>query len=171
MKFRCKCCGEEHDLSELSFGADSPFQWAMISDAERAKSLLTPDQCVIESSEGTSRYVRACLDIPIRGEDKAFSWGVWLSLSKKSFDEMHEHWTDPERTKLGPYFGWLSTRVPGYPDTMYLKTMVHQREVGQRPSVEVEPTEHPLALDQRRGVDPDWLRELAEDLLHAQDED
>src|SRR5215831_8075762 len=44
-----------------------------------------------------------------------------------------------------------STKVPGYPDTAFLKTMVHQREVGVRPSVELEPTDRPLAVDQRDG--------------------
>lgn len=80
---------------------------------------------------------------------------------------MHEHWTDPERTRLGPYFGWLCTPVPGYPDTMYLKTMVHQREVGRRPLVMLEPTQHPLSIDQREGVDPARLRALVADVLHG----
>lgn len=169
MKFTCSTCGEDHDLSEISFGADAPFQWEMLSDAERGESLLTPDQCVIESSEGTGRYIRACLEIPIQGQDKQFTWGVWCSLSETSFDEMHEHWRDPDRIHLGPYFGWFCTRIPGYPDTMYLKTMVHQRDVGQRPTVELEPTDHPLAVHQRQGVDPQVLRELVVRLLHDEE--
>ncbi len=87
-------------------------------------------------------------------------------MSEKSYTEMHQHWDDSERVRFGPYFGWLCTRLPEYPDTMYLKTMVHQRAVGQRPTVELEPTDHPLALEQRHGISPERLRQIAEKLLH-----
>jgi hypothetical protein len=68
---------------------------------------------------------------------------------------------------LGPHFGWLCTKIPGYHDTVFLKTMVHQREVGLRPSVELEPTEHPLAVDQRQGIDEKRMRKIASGLLHS----
>jgi hypothetical protein len=71
---------------------------------------------------------------------------------------MTEHWDDPDRLRFGPYFGWLSTAIPEYPDTMYLKTIVHQRAVGERPSVELEATDHPLAVDQRNRISRERLR-------------
>ena len=79
---------------------------------------------------------------------------------------MSEHWDDPERTNCGPYFGWLCTNVPGYPETAFLKTMVHQREVGMRPFVELERTDHPLAVEQREGVEERRLKELVVRFLH-----
>jgi hypothetical protein len=33
-----------------------------------------------------------------------------------------------------------------------LKTMVHTQPVGVRPSIELEPTDHPLAIEQREGI-------------------
>ena len=51
-----------------------------------------------------------------------------------------------------PYFGWLSTSIPGYPDTLNLKTHVHTRAIGIRPFIELEPTNHPLAIEQREGI-------------------
>jgi hypothetical protein len=166
MRFTCARCGAEHDIDEVSFGTDAPLQWDLLSDAERSRSILGGEQCEIESAEGRSFYIRACLEIPVRGRARAFAWGVWCSLSEKSYIEMSEHWNDPRRTTLGPYFGWLCTNVPGYPDTAFLKTMVHQREVGIRPIVEVEATDHPLSVDQRRGVDETRLRETVVALLH-----
>ena len=79
---------------------------------------------------------------------------------------MTEHWDDANRARLGPYFGWLCTKIPGYPDSVFLKTMVHQREVGARPYVELEASDHPLAVDQRAGIDRQRLRDIVVKLLH-----
>src|SRR5881398_1763911 len=97
---------------------------------------------------------------------RTFSGGVWCSLSEKSYLEVSDHWEDPARERLGPYFGWLCTKIPGYPDTAFLKTMVHQRAVGVRPWVELERTDHPLAVDQRDGIEEDRLRGIVIGLLH-----
>src|SRR4051812_31925049 len=106
--FRCATCSEDHDLSAISFGADAPAQWDRLDDDERAQSVLSPDQCVIAIGEETHRFIRGCLVIPIAGTARSFTWGVWASLSEASFEEMSEHWEDPARIRLGPYFGWLS---------------------------------------------------------------
>lgn len=166
MNFRCASCGKLHDLSEVSFGADEPFPWLVVTDEERARSELTPDICVLDSTEGRDFFVRACLQIPIKSSDRTFTWGVWVSLSEKSFVEMRDRWDDPERTGLGPYFGWFCTKLPEYPNTLSLKTHVHQRAVGLRPLVELEPTDHPLAVHQREGIEPAELQAMITRLLH-----
>lgn len=168
MRFTCAGCGEVHDLTEISFGTEAPLQWELLSEEERAKSMLSGEQCVIESEEGKSFYLRANLEIPIRGTDRVFTWGVWCSLSEKSYEEVADNWDNPKRTEIGPHFGWLCTAIPGYPDTAFLKTQVHQREVGVRPWVELEPTEHPLAVDQREGIEEERLKEMVCELLHEQ---
>jgi len=137
-----------------------------MSDGERERSVLGEEQCVIETLDGTHYFVRACLEIPVVGRDTPFTWGVWCSLSEKSFLEMSEHWHDPERNKLGPYFGWLCTRIPEYLDTMFMKTRVHQRPVGIRPFVELEESEHLLSVHQRYGFDEGELRSIVSRLLH-----
>lgn len=144
-------------------------QWDFVSDAERAASDLGDEQCILQADGQRHFFVRACLDVPIRSTGRDFTWGVWVSLSEISFQEMSDQWEDPSRTSLGPYFGWLCTRIPGYPDTVLLKTMVHQREVGQRPTVELEPTDHPLSVDQRDGIEPARLQEIVRELLHPDD--
>ena len=166
MEFICSTCGKTHDVSEISFGADAPVQWNLLSDVERAESELGGEQCVVVTKDQRHFFVRACLDVPIQATERAFTWGVWVSLSEKSFFEMSDHWEDPERIRLGPYFGWLSSKIPEYPDTMFLKTTVHQRAVGQRPLVELEATDHPLSVDQRNGIDPSRLQEMIVKLLH-----
>ena len=168
MTFTCSACGETHDLSNISFGADRPSQWHKLTDDEKERCELTSDQCTMETAEGTHFFVRGCLDVSIKGTGTEFTWGVWVSLAEHSFVEMSEHWHDPARVELGPYFGWLCTEVPLYPDTMFLKTNVHQRAVGVRPKIELEPTDHPLAIHQREGIDSAELERIVQQLLHAE---
>ncbi len=166
MRFTCPTCGAEHDLDEISFGTEAPLQWDLLSEDERSRSLLAGEQCEIESHEGRSFYIRACLEIPIRGTDRAFTWGVWCSLNERSYVQISENWDDAARLSIGPHFGWLCTKIPGYPDTVFLKTMVHQRDVGLRPLVELEATDHLLAIDQREGIDEERLKQTVVELLH-----
>ncbi len=166
MRFTCATCGSEHDLDQISFGTDAPVQWDLLSEDERSQSGLAGEQCEIESHEGRSFYIRACLEIPIRGTGRTFVWGVWCSLSENSYAEISEHWDDPRRSRLGPHSGWLCTKIPGYADTIFLKTMVHQRDVGVRPLVELEATDHLLAVDQQDGIDEDRMKEIVIGLLH-----
>ena len=61
----CVTCGKEHDATEVSFGADAPVQWNLITENERARSVLAGEQCEIESSEGRSFYIRCCLSVAV----------------------------------------------------------------------------------------------------------
>jgi hypothetical protein len=47
-----------------------------------------------------------------------------------------------------------------YPTTLNLALNVHTRPIGQRPFLEVEPTDHPLAVEQREGITLDRVREI-----------
>jgi hypothetical protein len=64
--------------------------------------------------------------------------------------------------------GWNST--PGGVKPTYLKTHVHTRPVGQRPYIELEPTDHPLAVEQRNGITMARVRDIAAALLHHNEE-
>ena len=60
---------------------------------------------------------------------------------------------NPNTSAIGPFFGWLCTRIAYYPaDTCGLKTMAHFQDGNLRPLIVVEPTDHPLAVDQREGI-------------------
>src|SRR5262245_4942354 len=104
MRLRCSECGCEHDLEQMSFVAPAPGPWSALSDAERSRSQLTRDQCVLRTEGETAFFVAAMLAIPIQGTGAEYCWGVWVSLSEASFTEMTDHWHDPGRVALGPYF-------------------------------------------------------------------
>ncbi len=139
-----------------------------IPEAERAeRTLLSSDQCVIDDEHF---FVVGNIDIPIIGAKELFSWDVWVSLSQKNFTRAHQLWKKRGRASEPPYFGWLSTLLPGYPNTLSLKTHVHTRAVGRRPFVELEPTDHPLAVEQRTGITWERVQEIAELVLHSESE-
>jgi hypothetical protein len=163
--FVCRHCGIVHAGLPLAFGADEPIYVEDIPAAERSDRVsLSSDQCIID---GKHYFVRGCLEIRIADSSDVFDRGVWVSLSEKSFQRVSELWTEPGRESEPSFFGWLSSRLPGYPDTLNLKTRVHLRPVGIRPFIELEPTEHPLSLEQQRGISAERARQIAESLLHG----
>ena len=130
--------------------ADRPANYWDVPEQHRANDeFLTSDSCVIADR---FFFVHGCLEIPVHGYDDGFVWGVWVSLKEENFFLWQEHYDVELRSHLGPFFGWLCTRLPGYPDTMHLKTMVHLRDHGLRPRIALEPTDHPLAVEQQSGI-------------------
>ena len=108
-------------------------------------------------------------EIPVIDGPEPFSWGVWVSLSEANFLRASEVWYDPQRVNEPAYFGWLCNSLPDYPETLNLKTMVHTRDVGLRPLIELEPTDHPLAVEQRNGITMKRVQEIAEKAHHHND--
>ncbi len=163
--YTCRTCGQYHEGLPLSYGADAPYIWFGIPEEERdQRAFLSSDQCVIDESYF---FIVGNLEIPIIGGDEIFSWTVWVSLSESNFERAAELWYEEGRESEPPYFGWLSTHLPVYPPTLNLKTLVHTRPVGERPFIEVEPTDHPLAVEQREGITWERIQEIAEHLLHS----
>jgi hypothetical protein len=143
-------CGNSKGGLPFCFGRPAPDYYFGIPEAERAKRvLLDTDLCVIDKKY---HFIRGCLDIPIVGTQDVFRWLVWVSLSEKNFDRAVDVWETQGRQSEPPYFGWLSTSLPYYPETLNLKTNVHTRPVGERPMIELEPTSHMLAVEQRQGI-------------------
>ena len=165
LTFQCRTCGEVHvGLPAFHFGG--PAQLGAVPPEEfDARVDLTDDSCTLDL-DGQHHFVRAQLEIPIRGTDDHLTWSVWCSLSAASFSRYVELFDDAGREPGEAFFGWLCNAVPEYPDTMFLKTHVHVRSYPLRPWVELEPTEHPLAVEQREGISAERAIALAERLLH-----
>jgi hypothetical protein len=161
--FTCSCCGQYFDELPMSYRVEAPYNWPRLSRWQRMRSRLNPDLCVIENKEF---YIRGRLELPVIDGPEPFSWDVWVSLSAKSYKQTLAMWEVSGRESEPPYFGWLSVRLPLYPETINLKTNVHTRPVGQTPFVELEPTDHPLAIEQREGITMARVQEIAEAVLH-----
>ena len=165
--YTCSNCGEIHEGLPFSYGTHAPALWFEIPEDEREhRALLSSDQCVIDEEHF---FILGSLEIPVLdAEEDLFSWNVWVSLSEQNFDRMLELWETDGRESEPPYFGWLSTALPCYSETtLNLRTNVHTRPVGERPFIELEPGDHPLAIEQVRGISRSRVQEIAESVLHA----
>lgn len=159
----CNACGETHQgLTDLA--CDMPAQWPGTEDKASNSALdlsgnfLSEDFCVLE---GQHFFVRAVLELPIRGSGgQLFGLGAWATLSRKNFTRYIQAFDSGEQDELGPWFGWFSNRLEGYPDTLNLKCQVHPVSGRQRPRISLEPTPHPLAVDQQSGITFDRLLEI-----------
>jgi hypothetical protein len=163
MHFTCKTCGEDHEgLPDLAF--DAPYYFYTVPEAERDdRCTLGSDLCSIDERDF---FIRACLEIPLIDGEGCFAWGVWMSVSERNFRRYQEVFDEPVQSHVGPFPGWLSSLVPGYPDTLRLKARAHLRDHGERPLLELEPTDHPLAVAQREGITLAELQEIYEAHLH-----
>lgn len=164
VSYVCSRCGEVHE-TPLSFAFEAPVYWYGIPEDERARRVVLDEElCVIDTKYF---FIKGRICLPIQGQPDPFVWLVWVSLSEASFRRAVAAWERPGRESEPPYFGWLSSEIPGYPSTVKLKTNVHTRPLGERPTIELEPTDHPLAVEQRDGISLDRVREIAERALHA----
>lgn len=163
MNFTCKTCGKNHQ-GIPSYGSDRPSQYWEVPEEKRDEDVfLTEDSCVIAER---FFFIRGCIELPILGTEEVFVWGAWVSLKEENFFKWQELYEEKFRSDNGPYFGWLSTSLPTYPETRSLKTMVYQRNEGTRPFIDIEKTEHPLAIEQRDGITFERLQEIVDSIEH-----
>lgn len=161
-EWTCPSCGEEHQgLFDLC--GRHPAQWPHGEEYEENAALrfdgdfLSEDFCVLG---GEHFFVRSALLLPIKGTDLAFGFGVWCTLSRKNLDLYIESFDSGVQAHLGPFFGWFSTEMRGYPDTINIKAQLYPQNGRKRPVVKLMPDDHPLAIDQRNGITFDQVLDL-----------
>ena len=163
--FRCAQCDAIHEGPPLSYGVRAPDAWDALPKRERKlRAVLTDERCVID---GEHHFVKGNVRIPIVDGPSVLDWTVWVSLSGANFARAVELWNAPGRESEPGYFGWLSNLLPAYPSTINLRTTVHTQPVGVRPLIELEASDHPLAIEQRKGITMRRVQEIAEQLLHG----
>ena len=165
MRWRCSRCGEEHEGLPLDWAFDKPAFW----EGPRADGdELTEDTCVwTDDADERAYFVRGVLMLPVRDTGQVFGYGVWSSLSERSYTRFLERWDDEDREHEPPYFGYLSNSLPGYPDTLSLHLAVVTRSLELRPSfVLLSDRQHPLVHEQWQGIDSARVQEIAELNLH-----
>ena len=162
MKFKCGECDEVHE-GLPHWGCNSPDYYEPVPHHEREQRCkLSPDFCIVDESF----FVRAVLLVPVAETEQPFGWGVWSTLSEPNFQRYYDLYEAEDMGDEGPYFGWFSNRLPFYPNTLNLKVQVHLQNGGMRPLLELEPCDHPLALDQMNGMSWDHAVTIAGRLLH-----
>ena len=166
-EFRCHECGRIHRGSP-SFSTDGP---PISPDIEDERIVIDTDTCVIDDEEF---FIRGMLEVPIEGAREPFSWGLWVSQSRESFERYVETY-DKDQSDDGS-FGWLAASLPGYDrspdggDPIVLACDVYWRDVGLRPLIVPHECDHQLYRDVVNGISWDRAIELARLIMHPEDE-
>jgi hypothetical protein len=151
----------------MAFGPDAPQNWFGIPEADRAtRADLTDAICIIDETEF---YIRGCVEIRVRDSSKPFVWVVWVSVSQDSFHYIVDRWNSPDLPipqGEPPRFGWLSNWIEGYPEPTEIRCHVFLRSGNMRPRIVLQPTDYPLAVEQRHGITLDRVKEIAAGLGH-----
>jgi hypothetical protein len=160
IRYKCSQCGKEH-VGPPSFAFDAPVYYNGLNETDKAKSILTPDACVIL---GTDFFIRTILEVPIIGADAPFTWGVWVSQSKDNFIFYDQHFKEDLTGR--ETFGWLSSLLPEYENTLGLKTTVYFRGGGLRPNLHLAESDHQLSKDFHQEMSIERATEIAGVMLH-----
>ena len=167
-QFRCECCGQIHSGSP-SFAYQKPVGYFMVPEEERDdRVMLTEDLCSIDDE---TFYIRGLLELPIEGVEEPFSWGLWISQSRESFERYVETF-DQDQSGDGS-FGWLPVTMPGYIDSNSdaewesLACDVEWQGPGSRPIIVPHRSDHPLSRDHANGITWDRAIEMAQAVMHG----
>ena len=149
--YTCTHCGEIHEgWPALTF--QSPADYFYLSDDDKASmATLDPDFCVIAHPEQTDRFIRVTLTQRVNDHCENLEYGLWVSLSEKSFQDYSDNYHNEEH-KVS-YFGWLASELPDYDEWGSIPVTVYTRKGNQRP--EIVPhggTDHPFVRDYDEGI-------------------
>ncbi|MNJ83337.1 hypothetical protein D3C87_07530 [compost metagenome] len=150
-KNTCEICGKTHD--ELpAIGFDAPIYYHELSDDEkREMAEISDDFCVITHPEQTDRFIRTVLSIPVIGGCEGLDYGIWVSVSEKTFDEYKADFRKDAEPKT--YFGMICNELNDYREsTLHLHVNIETRNDGFRPEVIPHQTDHPLISDWENGI-------------------
>lgn len=164
-KFICSCCGLEHETwPALTFKSPDNYN-ALSPDDQGRIAEINSDFCVINHTDQTDRFIRVTLMQPVINHCEDLQYGLWVSLSEKSFDDYVDNYDNENHETQ--YFGWLCNDIPGYefgegsiPATVCTKTG------NQRPEIfPHKDFDHPFVHDFYNGITKEEAERRINDML------
>jgi hypothetical protein len=111
IKYTCSNCGKEHEeWPALTY--TSPTNYDTLSEDKQNIAELTSDFCVITHPDQTDRFIRCTLTQKLIDHCEDLEYGLWVSLSEKSFNDYSENFDNESHE--AKYFGWLCNDSPDY---------------------------------------------------------
>jgi hypothetical protein len=151
--WRCACCGEEFTGLPMDIALGLPVDWDALDQETRAASQLDEDFCQVRNSDGEmDRFIRCLLPLPVPGISSEFRFGVWMSVSERSWAIYRMGFDDGVYSEEG-CFGYLMNEVPDYQGSFLLHADVFFQPGKLRPKVVLQEAKHPLVAAQRHGID------------------
>lgn len=134
MNYICPECGQEHE-EWPAWAFKTPTSYYKLSDSEKETiAEISDDFCIITYPEQTDRFIRAVLFQRITDNCQTLDYGVWVSLSEKSFNDYNNRFNEHENREA-VYFGYLNTIPSGHEHELHIKTNVVVSNNDKRPEV------------------------------------
>jgi hypothetical protein len=111
-------------------------------------------------------FLRGSIRTPIRGEDRDFVWVVWVEVRRYVFERYLIAQAEEGPSTEPPYEGTLANSLPSYSNTVGLRMRMEFTGDLKRPQFTVIQQDHPLALDQREGIEFERVLELMSPIWH-----
>jgi hypothetical protein len=165
----CGSCSERH-LGMFDLACDSPGPWTGNADYEpnseldRERDFLSEDFCVLG---GEHFLIRCVLEIPVHGLEDKFGFGCWGSLKRDNFETYVEHFDAGTCPEGGPWWSWLCNRLGPLSDDQPIGCWMFPQLGRQRPVLDVDDEDHPLALAQRDGISAEQVLAIYAHYGHA----
>lgn len=139
-----------HRLDELELCYRRPDPVVALSQEERdATARETDDLCSI----GEDRFfVRAVLPLPVAARERDYNLGMWVEVGRDAFFRVIDLWHDPDQANEPPFEAVLANRLPYVPDTSGMPVQLQLTGSRTRPRIVVPASDHPLHLEQTRGI-------------------
>ena len=150
-QYRCSTCGQIHkEIPALGFM--TPDNYDTLSEKDKTDlAEISEDFCVISYPDQTDRFIRTVLSISIHGTCETLDYGIWVSVSKESFEDYQENFKSETSEPI--YFGRICNKIRDYSETTKgLHVNVQVRKGGIRPEILLHQTEHQLIKDWETGI-------------------
>jgi hypothetical protein len=150
-EFKCSTCGESHDEIP-ALGFKTPFHYDILNDKEKVEiAEIDDDFCIIKHSDQTDRFIRTTLRMQINDVCEDLDYGIWVSLSEKSFNDYKAGFKANIGGKI--YLGTICNEISDYnKSTIGLHVNVNTKSGGIRPEIIPHNAEHKLISDWEKGI-------------------
>ncbi|MDQ0667600.1 DUF2199 domain-containing protein [Pseudomonas sp. W2I6] len=146
----CNQCEEEHRIDEMELAFRRPDAVMALSQDDRESGVQENNDLAIIG--GKQFFIRALLPLPVLGREEVFHIGIWVRIQQLDFERVYELWDDPQQSSEPPFSVTIANDIPGLPATCGLPAMLNLTDPANRPKVTLIASNHPLSLEQCRGI-------------------
>jgi|GEM_PF-6489401 len=132
---------------------DAPVNQDALDVVARSTFRRNDDFCEVRYASGEhGRFIRCLLPLPLPQLADEFCFGVWMSVSEKSWN-IYRDGFDSGEYEDELCFGYLMHDIPDFPSSLHMHADVVFQPGKMRPRVFLHEVDHPLVVAQRDGVD------------------
>ena len=135
-----------------AIGFAEPFYYEILIEEDKNNMAeINSDFCVINHEDQTDRFIRGVLSIKVNDTNDFLDYGIWVSLSEKSFEDYESIFKIDAEERI--YFGMISNEISDYEEsTLGLHVNVVTRNDETRPMISLHEGSHALIDDYENGI-------------------